>query len=341
MSGLRCDVVRVPSRGDSVVTQPVMLHYGNVHHAHKVMAKSIDAELISVPGGDPLSRIITAKEMDLGDRPVVLEGGRTLFEAAWMKRFGNCGVIIHLASDETLMNVVNRLEHYSNLDRLVHFWCHRYVDGAICISPRLETEVRAIGVKETKIAYPTTDKWRYEMLQGVTPDFSSNRILGVGSNRKKSNFQILPEVRECMENDVVFDLIGPETDNIDYEGIRGHGFVDQDEFEELFGSVHCFVLPGYSHGFAVSVTEAMLAGLPAVTTDEVGAQYFLNKIHPKLVQGVEAPQIAEALDWILDMDSVEKMEMSQKSRGMARLFTLETMEREFVNAYDDIVEACS
>jgi glycosyltransferase involved in cell wall biosynthesis len=319
--------------------KPVMLHYGQVHHSHKAMAESVDAELIQVDAGSPISRIMSAKKLDLGNRPVITEGGIPLFQAAWMDIFGHCGPIIHLAADEALMNIFNSLDHYTTKDRLAHAWAHRHIDAVFAVSPRLAAEARVFGTEHIRVIHPFPDSWKWDNLIKNNPDLTSNRILAVGSNRPKNNFGILNKVGKYCEEDIIFDLVGPETDELRRtEHVNPHGFVNQEEFLKLFSETKASILPAVSQPFPVSTLESMIAGLPPFVTDETGTSPFIGKIHPKLVQTNSAKSFANAIDWYSNLESDKRQRISDRARQMGEFFDRDTGKEMFSEAYAQAME---
>lgn len=316
-----------------------MLYYGKIHHAHEAMGEAVGADFVQVDAGGPLSRIRAARKLDLDDRPVIIEGGIPLFQSAWMDVFDHCGPIIHLAADEALMNIFNRLDHYTLKDRFAHGWAHRHVDAVLAVSPRLASEARVFGTEHVKVIHPFPDEWKWNALVDNEPKLDSNRILAVGSNRPKNNLRMLNSVGKACESDIVFDVVGPDTDGIkDTEHVVGHGFVEQEQFIELFAESQAFVLPAVSQPFPVSTLEALVAGLPPFVTDETGTSPFIRKVHPKLVQNNTPAAFARAFDWYTSLPTAEKEVISERTRRMGTFFDRETGKETFAEAYEQIME---
>lgn len=320
--------------------RPTLLYYGELHHAHEAMAESVDAELIQIEAGNPISRIQAARNLDLGDRPIIIEGGIPLFQTAWMDIFGHCGPIVHLAADEALMNIFNGLGHYTLKDRLAHGWAHRRVDAVLAVSPRLASEARVFGTNHVKVIHPFPDAWKWDALVDNEPDLTSNHILAVGSYRPKNNLDMLKDVASECETNVVFDVVGPDTDDIkNTEHIVGHGFVDKNRLVNLFSKSQAFIIPAISQPFPVSTLEAMAAGLPPLVTDETGTSPFVRKVHPKLVQNNTPAGFARGIDWYASLPVAEKAVVSERTRKMGSFFDRETGKETFAEAYAQVMEA--
>ena len=307
--------------------------YLKPHHSHKAMGEAINAEFIELDRGGLLSRIRTAKQLDVGARPVITEGGKPLFQAAWMRKFGNCGPVIHLAADETLMNIVRKLPHYRQRDRLAHWWSHRHVDGVLAISPQLTAEARAIGVDNIRTIhpFPTPEKW--EKLGKIEPKYGTNQVLVVGSGVAKNGLDILQAVADAAERDLRIELIGPKTGDISSSNVTGHGFVPEQDFYDFYRESGAFLLPARSQAFALSPVEAMRAGLPPVVTVQTGSQAYIGKVAPELVTGRSPEMLAESIEWALDNPKI-----SETLGRMADFFNPSDGTHLFKTAYKQVLK---
>lgn len=307
--------------------------YLKPHHSHEAMGEAIDAEFIELDRRNPLSRIRTAKQLDVGDRPVITEGGKPLFQAAWMKKFGNCGPVIHLAADETLMNIVRKLPHYRQRDRLAHLWCHRHVDGVLAISPQLTAEARAIGVDNVRTIhpFPTAEKW--DRLSNIEPGYGTDQVLVVGSGVAKNGLDILQQVADASDRELSIEVIGPQTEDISSANVTGHGFVPEEDFYDFYRQSAAFLLPARSQAFALSPVEAMRAGLPPVVTVETGCQAYLGKVAPELVTARQPKMLAEAVEWALDNPNI-----ADDLKTMAEFFNPEDGVDLFTNVYKQLLK---
>ncbi|MFB6188029.1 MAG: glycosyltransferase, partial [Halobacteriaceae archaeon] len=209
-----------------------------------------------------------------------------------------------LAADETLMNIVRKLPHYRQRDRLAHWWCHRHVDGVLAISPQLTAEARAIGIDNVRTIHPFPTPKKWEQLGNIEPDHNSNQVLVVGSNVAKNGLDILQDVADEINLDIEIDVAGPQTKELSSKNVTGHGFVPDSEFYNLFRKSAAFLLPARSQAFALSPIEAMRAGIPPVVTVETGCQAYIGKAAPELVNGRRPDLLAESLEWALENPDV-------------------------------------
>ncbi|WP_185903276.1 glycosyltransferase [Halonotius terrestris] len=286
-----------------------------------------------------MSRIRAASRLDVGEKPIITEGGRPLFQAAWMDIFGNCGPVIHLAADEALMNIFNPLEHYSVTTRVAHAWAHRHVDAVLGVSPRLVSEARVFGTDVTKLIHPFPSQKKWDNLGKISPELDSQQVLAVGSHRKKNNFEILQEIADEADSEIEFVVVGPDTELLtETRSVTTCGFVDESEFFDLYKESGAFILPAIAQPFPVSTLEALRAGLPPFVTTETGTSDYIHKVHPKLVSGVSIPQIAASLDWYFDLERNERENLSTDVRSIGDRFSPVQGKETFKIAYQQTME---
>lgn len=289
--------------------KPVMLYYGRNHHAHQRMAEAINAEQIQVDGGSPINRIKDAWELDLGNRPVITEGAIPLFQAVWMKKFGNLGRLVHLAADEAIPNIFSKYDHYSHLNRAVHLVEHQYVDAVLGISDKICELARLLGVEEVRKVRPFTDKYR--LLKEASRD-EGDYLMSLGSPVPKNGMGRLEEIAEITGREII--VVSNDTKGaFDSNLVKGVGWVDDKEFVDILSSSHGFILPANSQMFSVAVIEAMHMGVPPIVTEDVGASEILVDIEPQLVRKTNVNDLVKGVEWLMSADWKLSMELREKS----------------------------
>lgn len=316
----------------------IAVYCNGLHQSHEMIFEGCDIPTIELSSGSALDRIAAARRQDLSEYIVVSEGTQPLFQLAWMRKFGNCGPIVHLAADEGLMNVLDPLPHYNSLDRAAHWWAHRYVDGVIAVSPRLESCARVLGTEVTKTVHPAPTQEKWDEISEMGPTFGSRRVLVAGKNKPSNRLDALPDILEHLD-DVRIDIVGPGTDKVDGKNITGHGFVSQTEYVNMFREAECLLHPGVSQPFPVVTLEALRAGLPPVVSEGVGTQYYIRKIDPELVQSPEPRHLAEGIEYVLELSKEEKEEMADRTQMMAKYFTPDSAIVSFTEKLEQIKEA--
>ncbi len=261
-----------------------------------------------------------------------------MFQAVWMKHFGNCGPIVHLAADETISNIFDNYQHYSTLERLVHLVEHRYVDGVIGISEEICTKARILGVDSVEHVPPFTTRQKYEELTDITPSLETRQILVVGSNAEKNNLRCLQDVADETDTDVTFEVVGPMTEELGSQNVNGHGFVDEQSFFQKFQESSLFVMPAISQMFCVGVLEAMHAGIPPIVTKNVGARTVVEQVDSRFITETNVKRISDTIDMYFEMSAEERSTLSEEFRDVADHFDPESGIERFSVAYDRLLQ---
>ncbi|NIB99454.1 glycosyltransferase [Halobacterium sp. R2-5] len=312
--------------------------YLKPHHAHRSMGESIGADFVELERGNPLKRIVAAKNLDLDNKPIITEGGKPLFQAVWMKFFGNCGPIIHLAADETLPNIFDKYPHYKHHERFIHYLEHKYVDGVIGISDKICESARRLGICNVQKTYPFTEEWKFEKLTDTTPNLDSDKILVVGHNSDKNNLQTLEEIAKSCSSEVSIDVIGGGTETLDSEHVQGHGFIgDEDRFVQFFSNASCFLFPAVSQMFGVVVLEAMHAGLPPIVTEDVGAKEVLSPVDDRLIAKTTPEDLARSIDWYMSLPRSQKKSLSGQVRTVSKEHSPMEGIKRFEKSYENVI----
>jgi D-inositol-3-phosphate glycosyltransferase len=134
-------------------------------------------------------------------------------------------------------------------------------------------------------------------------------------------------------SDPAYDLVAV-TDRADApSGATILPFMEPERLQELLGCVDAFVLPSEGEGFPVSLQEALMRGLPAVTTWQAGYEHYLGADDVLVVD--RTPQsVRQALTRLASDDALRES-LALRSRVAAeRHFGLER----FVSAYEETYE---
>jgi glycosyltransferase involved in cell wall biosynthesis len=115
------------------------------------------------------------------------------------------------------------------------------------------------------------------------------------------------------------------------------GFVQGQAKHEAVADSDIFVLPSYSENFAVSVVEAMGAGLPVVISDQVGISPEIRAAGAGIVTACRVESLAAAM-LTLARDSGLRKEMALRGRKLARdRFSVDSVCAELVGLYESAI----
>jgi glycosyltransferase involved in cell wall biosynthesis len=107
------------------------------------------------------------------------------------------------------------------------------------------------------------------------------------------------------------------TTRLGLENVHFHGFANQSVLPQIYGAADVFVLPSENEPWGLAVNEAMCAGLPIVTSAEVGcvADLVRTGVNGQTFAAGDVEDLANALYPIL-VDSEIRKRMSAGSRAI-------------------------
>lgn len=228
--------------------------------------------------------------------------------------------------------------------RSAAIYIKRHADACLTAGQKTEEHLRTIGAKGQFFRFGNsvdTIKFRHQLqqqdvstLKQIFDVESKKVILSISYLQKRKGIQYLIEAFLALQrNDAVLLIVGDGEYKRDLmkfvpEGCSNVRFLGHDEeTAKYYAIADMFVMPSFSDPWGLTVNEAMLAGLPVITTSNVGAQ--------ELIQGngfVIPPRDSHALkiclERLLEDDSL-RVTMGKRSL-------------EIINAYtiDHIAEVC-
>jgi glycosyltransferase involved in cell wall biosynthesis len=120
------------------------------------------------------------------------------------------------------------------------------------------------------------------------------------------------------------------------EQVRFTGYVPDAALPTLYHIADLFVLASLEEGFGMTVTEAMAAGTPVVSTDVGGVSMQLRDGRDgRLVPPGDNAVFAEALVDLLAEEN-ERQRMSENARERAKTFSWKRITEKFIQAYREV-----
>jgi glycosyltransferase involved in cell wall biosynthesis len=98
---------------------------------------------------------------------------------------------------------------------------------------------------------------------------------------------------------------------------------------------------GRGDAWAVSVLEAMAAGVPAIVSSVTGSAEVVARVDERLVVEADAAKAAAALSWYWSLPHGEKQALSARARSEARQFSEARAATVFVDAVRSVLEPSS
>jgi glycosyltransferase involved in cell wall biosynthesis len=105
----------------------------------------------------------------------------------------------------------------------------------------------------------------------------------------------------------------------DLDGASMHGFVQPRDLAKMMAQSSCFVLPSREEYWGISVHEAAAAGLPIITTDQVGAHatFVQDGYNGWVVPSGNVDALVERMVTMSALSAVRLGEMSEVSKHVA------------------------
>lgn len=214
----------------------------------------------------------------------------------------------------------------------------RHADACLAAGLKTEEHLRALGARCPIFRHGSTidtqtfqrelqaqDRAALKRQSGVT---DKTIVLSVGYLQKRKGVQYLIDafVRLARE-DTVLLIVGegeykPELLRRVPEGCRNIRFVGHDEQPAKYYAIaDVFVMPSFSDPWGLTVNEAMLAGLPVITTTNVGAQELIQG-NGFLIPPRDSQALQQALEHLLDHPEI-RAQMGQRSLQIINAYTIE------------------
>lgn len=319
--------------------RPVLLCYGP-HPVHRKLAEHVGAELVDCSTGSPIDRIRAGAGRSFDDRPVILEGGAPLAEGSVIQLLDRSGPVIALGADSTYHDILWPLPGRSRVARIVHRISQRFVDGTLAVSERIATIARQLTDEPVRIAHPFVEADRYEALGRTDPDLAGSRVLCVGKNRLKNGQQEMIKALNRTNADVHVDFVGPDTEDLPaHADASRHGYVPEERLIELFGEATLLAFPALAGAFPVATLEGLRAGLPVLTTTEVGTAEHARLVDPRLVVESDPDAIAGALEYYDSLDAADRHGRGERAAAVGERFDEASGLDAFAQALIDLMRA--
>ncbi len=221
------------------------------------------------------------------------------YGAAYVKRHANAYLAAGMATEKHLRGVgaTGRCFQFGNTVDTTKFV--RLVSEQ---SPQTLKQQFGVGEKRVilSVAYLQKRKGIQYLIEAFLHlDCPNLCLMIVGDGEYQSELlKLIPEGR----NDILW--IGHDEDTAKY-----------------YAMADIFVMPSFSDPWGLTVNEAMLAGLPVITTTNVGAQELIQG-NGFLIPPRDASALMKALERLLHDESLRK-EMGRRSREIMRHYTIE------------------
>ncbi len=299
------------------------------------MAEQVGAEFVECEKGGPLARLRAGRSRDFGQRPVIIEGGVPLLEAAFLKLLGQSGPVIELAADATLIDIATPLSGRPAHERVAHRFGERFVDATLAVSDYIAAYARRYD-RPVRVVHPFISSERCERLQNLNPGGDGETLLCVGKYRHKNGQDILVRATRYLDS-VTVHFVGPDTEKLEtHEGIEAHGFVRTEHLYDLLDRSELMVYPARVGAYPVAVLEALVSGTPVLTSPYVGNADLVRSLHPRLVTEPTSVAVRDGIEWMLE-DGRDRGGLGHRAKSIGQGFNPEQHLAAFEDRFSEVL----
>jgi glycosyltransferase involved in cell wall biosynthesis len=328
------------------------------HPSHRGFAEAIDADIISIGGKEANSISSITREihqtLELNDYDILIsEGSRPLYSTLTKSILAETK-LIYLCSDHRFYELWTKEfivdSSYTFLKwvsttlgkPIIERVCQSEIDGVIAVSELAGQFIRPV-IKDSisiEISHPYVQPEKYTKLNKVTPSLTKNCAVTVGQASRYKGVDLLvsawPEIRQTHPN-ATLHVVG-EDHPISYESVDGvvvHGFVD--DLTEVFDKASLYIQPSRMDAFAVSVLEALQAGLPAIVTELTGTKSEIKEIDQNMVVKPTPSGLENAITSYFDKNIGRRTQLSNSARNRGEQFNPRIKKAEFKTAFERVI----
>lgn len=237
----------------------------------------------------------------------------------------------------------------------INKFIYRYVEAFIAYGEQTQKYLLKKGVPQQKIYAGTQVICTNQLIRHAkdisTPStdiFFKNKkvILCVSYFEHFKGINYLIEAyKQLNRNDTVLVLAGAgrEERNLkllahNRDDIYFPGYVEREEKAYYYSIADIFVFPTFRDVWGLVVNEAMMFGLPVITTNGAGCAQELINGNGFIVDAGSSLALKEAMEKILNDDSLRR-KMGTKSKEIIGKFTIENAKTTFIDAIDQTLKS--
>ena len=204
----------------------------------------------------------------------------------------------------------------------------RQLDGFICHGDwQAELLSKYLPNANKVVVYaPILPKTYKELKNAKLPKLNSHNLLTIGNDRVKyKGLDISIEAFKMIKKryeDAELIVIGKHDKKFierykEVDGLRFMGFVPS--ILPFVGNSSLYIHPSRGEAFGLSITEAMLGGLPAIVSEDTGAKTIVKDLGKRfIVKTGSSYELCKQIDWYFQQSYKKKVALSKKSRRIAQ-----------------------
>ncbi len=235
------------------------------------------------------------------------------------------------------------------LERNILFYIYRKAMPLVCQTEKVASYYRAHGVGKTVvIKNPCVIRLSGEKQFPEDLDINCRYIISVGRLDRQKNFRMLIDAFSCIKNKSGYKLIilgtGSQKEELDefirMKGMQSHILLlgRKENVAMYLQYSEFFVLSSDYEGMPNALMEAMVAGLPVITTDfftGAGSE-LIDKENGMVVPVADANGMQKAIETMIGLSEKERKQMGMSSRKKVERYSVENICKEWENLIHEV-----
>jgi len=217
---------------------------------------------------------------------------------------------------------------------------YRYADAFLAYGPKTRDFLVKNGVPKEKIyiginAIPETEIKGFmhminrEKLKKQLGFSHKKVVLFVGYfTKRKGIVELIDAFKQINRNDTILIMVGagPEEKRLKalaegYSNIYFPGYLEKEEKAKYYAIADIFVLPTFIDPWGLVINEAMMFGLPIITTTGCGASELI-KGNGIVIKPGDIDALRESMKYLIENDEV-RTKMGAKSKEIIKEYTID------------------
>jgi glycosyltransferase involved in cell wall biosynthesis len=235
-----------------------------------------------------------------------------------------------------------KIKRISCIKKAILKFLLKKVDGGICVSKFEQNLLQEFAPNiKSEVVYPFISDDRNKNLLKISPKLDSQKIIFIGNNDYYykgldvliNSFKILKKHKPRAELYILGNI--PPKKEWQMEGIHFEGRVD---ILTYLKKCSLCVHPARGEAFGISVVESLLAGVPAMVSNETGAGEIVKLADENLLFKLNPPEISQKISAYFDSSLEYKENLSKKVKKEAAKFSRKKQSLKFKDAFEKLMK---
>lgn len=313
------------------------------HPVHMKFAESINAEIYKVKHNVEKKQFVLFKIINLLLNSFSIPSGYDVYITescfyypAIKRKLGLLkGKIINLNSSP--LQYWMKTNRIKGIEKKTLQYLLDSINGQIFLGKKWQKELN--WKKPSVVSYSFISEENFETLSKIKPNLESKNICIIASQDYYykgldlliDSFKIVKKKYSESNLYVIGKINVPE----EYQNVEGvHLLGRVDKIEEVFEKCSLYAHPARGECFAVSILEAMCAGLPVIVSEETGNCELFEEKH---ITKLDIKDISSKIINYFEMDNKEKMKISKQNQEISKKFKEEKIIIEFKTLFQKLI----